>query len=137
MFQFSGFPPVRLCIYLTVIRYCLTGFPHSDICGSRDICSSPQLFAACHVLLRLLMPRHSPCTLFSLISLCELNIASEIVFPLRKNFTSLFLLSTHLRILFNFQSTLRSCRFWLCQTTFGTFFLLTFSFSEIKSKWWA
>ena len=30
-----------------------TGFPHSDICGSRDICSSPQLFAACHVLLRL------------------------------------------------------------------------------------
>ena len=22
------------------------GFPHSDICGSKDICSSPQLFAA-------------------------------------------------------------------------------------------
>ena len=31
-----------------------------------DICSSPRLFAACHVLLRLLMPRHSPCALFSL-----------------------------------------------------------------------
>ena len=29
------------------------GFPHSDIRGSRDICSSPRLFAACHVLLRL------------------------------------------------------------------------------------
>ena len=42
------------------------GFPHSDICGSRLICSSPQLFAACHVLLRLLMPRHSPCALYSL-----------------------------------------------------------------------
>ena len=42
------------------------GFPHSDIRGSRLICSSPRLFAACHVLLRLLMPRHSPCALFRL-----------------------------------------------------------------------
>ena len=33
-----------------------------------DICSSPWLIAACHVLLRLLMPRHSPCALFSLTS---------------------------------------------------------------------
>ena len=31
-----------------------------------DICSSPWLIAACHVLLRLLMPRHSPCALISL-----------------------------------------------------------------------
>ena len=31
-----------------------------------DICSSPWLIAACHVLLRLLMPRHSPCALSSL-----------------------------------------------------------------------
>ena len=31
-----------------------------------DICSSPRLFAACHVLRRLLMPRHSPCALSSL-----------------------------------------------------------------------
>ena len=30
------------------------------------ICSSPQLFAACHVLLRLLMPRHSPYALLRL-----------------------------------------------------------------------
>ena len=43
------------------------GFPHSDICGSRDICSSPQLFAAYHVFLRLLVPRHPPCALFCLI----------------------------------------------------------------------
>ena len=39
------------------------GFPHSDICGSMDICSSPQLFAAYHVLHRLLVPRHPPCAL--------------------------------------------------------------------------
>ena len=30
------------------------------------MCSSPQLIAACHVLLRLSMPRHSPCALISL-----------------------------------------------------------------------
>ena len=43
------------------------GFPHSDICGSGDVCSSPQLFAAYHVFLRLLVPRHPPCALFCLI----------------------------------------------------------------------
>ena len=42
------------------------GFPHSEICGSKLICSSPQLIAACHVLLRLLMPRHSPYALIRL-----------------------------------------------------------------------
>ena len=42
-------------------------FPHSDICGSMFICNSPQLFAACHVLLRRLVPRHSPYALFRLI----------------------------------------------------------------------
>ena len=42
------------------------GLPHSDIRGSMDICSSPRLFAACRVLRRLLMPRHSPCALSSL-----------------------------------------------------------------------
>ena len=39
------------------------GLPHSDICGSMRICRSPQLFAACHVLLRLREPRHPPCAL--------------------------------------------------------------------------
>ena len=29
------------------------GFPHSEIRGSRVICTSPRLIAACHVLLRL------------------------------------------------------------------------------------
>src|SRR5215213_8482611 len=42
------------------------GFPHSEICGSKDACSSPQLFAACHVLHRLEVPRHPPCALSSL-----------------------------------------------------------------------
>ena len=44
------------------------GFPHSDISGSMDICSSPKLFAAYHVFHRLLVPRHPPCALFCLTS---------------------------------------------------------------------
>ena len=42
------------------------GFPHSEICGSSDICSLPQLIAAYHVFLRLLVPRHPPCALVRL-----------------------------------------------------------------------
>ena len=42
------------------------GFPHSEICGSMDICSLPQLIAAYHVFHRLPVPRHSPCALVRL-----------------------------------------------------------------------
>src|SRR6266850_52183 len=42
------------------------GFPHSEIPGSKLICSSPGLIAAYRVLHRLLVPRHSPYTLSSL-----------------------------------------------------------------------
>src|SRR5436190_1637797 len=45
-----------------------TGFPHSDISGSTPACDSPKLFAANHVLHRLLTPRHSPCALSSLVT---------------------------------------------------------------------
>ena len=41
-------------------------FPHSEICGSTAVCACPQLIAACHVLLRLLVPRHPPCALIYL-----------------------------------------------------------------------
>ena len=66
MFQFRRFPTYCYFIHSTLTRYCRAGFPHSDIHGSQDICSSPWLFAACRVLHRLLMPRHSPCALISL-----------------------------------------------------------------------
>ena len=52
------------------------GFPHSDICGSMDICSSPQLFAAYHVFRRLLVPRHPPCAL-SCLTFLTVPIALE------------------------------------------------------------
>ena len=45
---------------------CPAGFPHSDISGSMDICSSPKLIAAYHVFHRLLVPRHPPCALSSI-----------------------------------------------------------------------
>src|SRR4026207_1250479 len=41
------------------------GFPHSDIPGSKLVCSSPRLIAAYRVLHRLLAPRHSPYALSS------------------------------------------------------------------------
>lgn len=59
-------PSVWLCIHHTVTEVCSAGFPHSEICGSKDICSSPQLIAAYHVFHRLLVPRHPPCALISL-----------------------------------------------------------------------
>ena len=66
MFQFRAFPSYGYLIHRTIPEYCSGVLPHSEISGSTLICSSPKLFAACHVLHRLLMPRHSPCALFSL-----------------------------------------------------------------------
>jgi hypothetical protein len=46
------------------------GLPHSDISGSKRACRSPKLFAACHVLHRLSVPRHPPSTLSNLTIKC-------------------------------------------------------------------
>ena len=59
-------PFLTLWIGVRMTEVCSAGFPHSDICGSMDICSSPQLFAAYHVFHRLLVPRHPPCALSSI-----------------------------------------------------------------------
>ena len=61
-------PLLTLCIGVRMTGVFPAGFPHSDIHGSKDICSSPWLFAAYHVFLRLLVPRHPPCALFCLTS---------------------------------------------------------------------
>ena len=55
-----------LWIGLWILEVCSSRFPHSDISGSMDICSSPKLFAAYHVFHRLLVPRHPPYALFSI-----------------------------------------------------------------------
>ena len=61
-------PGVWLWIHHTSLKVYLSRFPHSEISGSKDICSSPKLFAAYHVFHRLLVPRHPPCALSSLTS---------------------------------------------------------------------
>ena len=68
MFQFRRFPSYAYLIQRRMLEYCSSGFPHSEISGSMRMCRSPKLIAACHVLLRFLMPRHSPCALISLTS---------------------------------------------------------------------
>ena len=63
------FPPLPSPAYVFSRRYggiTRRGFPHSDIPGSKLICSSPRLIAAYRVLHRLPAPRHSPYALSSL-----------------------------------------------------------------------
>ena len=68
MFQFRRFPAYAYFIQRRLTEYCSAGLPHSEISGSMRMCRSPKLIAACHVLRRFLMPRHSPCALISLTS---------------------------------------------------------------------
>ena len=68
MFQFPGFASTH---YVFMCRYpSLGGFPHSDIHGSKPARGSPWLFAACHVLHRLLVPRHPPNALL-ILDICD------------------------------------------------------------------
>ena len=100
MFQFPGFPPIELCIYSMVTGLQPAGFPHSDIKGSMPACGSPLLFAACHVLLRRLVPWHPPCALLRLIT----SILRLVTF------TSGYSLTFSLQLVFqDFLSRLSSC----------------------------
>ncbi len=68
VFSSSGYLDVsvpRVCSAPGAVPTCVGGLPHSDICASMSICLFAQLFAACHVLLRLREPRHPSCALFS------------------------------------------------------------------------
>ena len=66
MVHFPGFASLRLCIQRRIPDFESGGFPHSEIPGSLPACGSPRLIAACHVLHRLLAPRHPPYALSSL-----------------------------------------------------------------------
>ena len=111
MFQFRRFPPYTYGFSIRYMDMTPCGFPHSEICGSQLICSSPQLIAAYHVFRRLSVPRHSPCALSSLTSiLCSiLNICQRdfcvivdfYLFRLKISFAEFLLLSV-----FSFQGTL-------------------------------
>ena len=74
MFQFPTFPFICYFTHIWIIRLLpLIEFPHSDTHALTVICTYTWLFAACHVLLRLLMPRHSPYALSSLTFLASSN----------------------------------------------------------------
>ena len=53
-------PSCKLCVGLQATEVSSARFPHSEICGSKVICTSPQLFAAYYVFHRLSVPRHPP-----------------------------------------------------------------------------
>ena len=120
MFQFRRFPS-----HTYLIQYGIPcgGFPHSEISGSMLICSSPKLIAAYHVLHRLLMPRHSPCALFSLtfpyiaVSKSTKRIDSPIWFSIIVELCRL------IRILFSQKLYFYPCRFYYMKTC-KTFSLL-------------
>ena len=59
-------PFLTLWIGVRMLEVCSSRFPHSEISGSMGICPSPKLFAAYHVLHRLLVPRHPPYALISI-----------------------------------------------------------------------
>ena len=48
------------------LRFAQVGFPIRRSPDITPVCGSPELIAACHVLLRLSLPRHPPCALSSL-----------------------------------------------------------------------
>ena len=140
MFQFRAFPSYGYLIHRTIPEYCSGVLPHSEISGSTLICSSPKLFAACHVLHRLLMPRHSPCALFSLtylrlflltssLELCRLNrsFTQNCIYPIFEKLKfhicfldAIFLQDRalcclaflHLHSLFSFQGANPACAGW-------------------------
>src|ERR1700681_3842755 len=66
MVHFPGFARARIWIHRAVRGFYPRRFPHSEIRGSIPSLGPPKSFAACHVLHRLLLPRHPPCALSSL-----------------------------------------------------------------------
>ena len=100
MFQFPTFPSIHYFTHVQITSlFSLVEFPHSDIHGSRNICFSPWLFAAYHVFLRLLVPRHSPYALSSLTFLSLILITSCLVYLISSIYFSMcFLANSKLRI---------------------------------------
>ena len=102
-------------------------FPHSDICGLSDICSYPQLFAACPVLLRLLVPRYPP------YALCSLTLNAWKTSYWFVNLLLNYPRRTHVlsrRICFDYQTTTRFWIVYLELKSFLSLFCLTFRFNR-------
>ena len=66
MFQFTGLHLHSYVFTMQYLRITIGEFPHSDISGSKHTYCSPKHFVVCHVLHKLLVPRHPPCALTNL-----------------------------------------------------------------------
>jgi hypothetical protein len=81
MFHFPWLAPSSLWIQLEVTPlFAVLGFPIRTSPDQRSVDSSPELFAATHVLHRLLAPRHPPHALSSLLALISFIPASRRIF---------------------------------------------------------
>ena len=133
MFQFPTFPSIYYFTYIWITGlFSPAEFPHSDIHGLPDICSSPWLFAAYHVLLRLLVPRHSP---YALSSLTYLQLKNFVLL----RYTSLKSFSTYQCTVSNlFVRVPCITRFWIeskqLQKLFLGYFNLRFHISLFPLK---
>jgi hypothetical protein len=86
MFHFPWLAPSSLCIQLEVTPlFAVLGFPIRTSPDQRSVDSSPELFAATHVLHRLLAPRHPPHALSSLLALISFIPASRRIIETRKS----------------------------------------------------
>ena len=65
-FSSLGVPRMRYVFTQTYCSIKNSGFPHSEISGSKLTYSSPKHIGVSTVLHRLLVPRHSPCALINL-----------------------------------------------------------------------
>ena len=123
MFQFSGFPSIHYFIRVKILCLQHSEFPHSEICGSKCICHSPQLIAACHVLHRRLMPRHPPYALCSLI----VFLRNAVVNVLCAHVSEVFCVGRN-RQPKHLTTTQKVCQRFFCifQKKFSTFFGVLF-----------
>ena len=70
MFQFTGLLLHSYVFTMQYLRITIGEFPHSEISGSKLTDSSPRHIVVSHVLHQLLVPRHPPCALSNLITIC-------------------------------------------------------------------
>ena len=97
MFHFTGLPSLTYEFSQGLSRFRGTGFPHSEIPGSKVVCTSPRLIAAYHVLHRLHLPRHPLYALYYLtIFFNPFQFPHEIGNLLRHLLTTYFIYSAHL-----------------------------------------
>ena len=74
--------PKPMCSVKGYSGISLSGFPHSEISGSKVVCTSPKLIATYYVLHRLPVPRHPPYALSSFYTNTKITETDfDLVFP--------------------------------------------------------